>query len=124
MVDIDHVTTGELLEAWRDATRAAELAERLAQAALRAADRADRDSATAQEIATMADEAAEAAERAARVAREAARRAANDAIELRAEVGTADQGASTARGTESDAKGRYHEAEDAARNKYSDGATG
>lgn len=112
--------TTELLEAWRDATRAVELAERLAARALRAAEKADRDSATAQEIATLAEEAAASAERAARIARDAARIAADDAATLRAEVDDADDTAVSARGAEANAKGRFHEAESEARTKYGD----
>jgi hypothetical protein len=86
-VDLDRVTAPELLDAWRDAARAAELAERLASTALRAADRADRDAATAEELAVLAEEVATAAEHAARAAREAASHAATDAKDLRRSLG-------------------------------------
>jgi hypothetical protein len=109
-VDIDRVTATELLDAWRDALRAAELAERLASSALRAADRADRDAATAEELAVLAEEAATAAERAARVARVAATRAANDANGLRADLTAADRAAADAQSAAGDAPGRYQDA--------------
>lgn len=70
----NHKSAAELLQEWRDATRAAELAERLAQLATSSAERADRDAAGAAEIAKMAERAAGHAERAARVARRAAGR--------------------------------------------------
>jgi len=85
-MDLARVTAPELLDAWRDAARAAELAERLASTALHAADRADGDAATAEELALLAEEAATAAERAARAAREAAMKAATHATGLRAGV--------------------------------------
>ena len=75
---------------WRDATRAAELAERLAEIATEAADHADRSALASDPIARMAEKAAVAAEHAARTARKAARQAADLAIEHQAEL-TADR---------------------------------
>ena len=72
MLDEPPPTTGELLEQWREATRAAELAERLANLARTSVERSDRDSIAAQEIAKVAERAARHAERAAKIAREAA----------------------------------------------------
>jgi hypothetical protein len=109
-VDINRVTATELLDAWRDALRAAELAERLASSALRAADRGDRDAATAEELAVLAEDAATAAERAARAAREAATKAATDAKGLRADLTAADQAAADAQSAAGDAPGRYQDA--------------
>src|SRR5689334_9689127 len=109
-VDVNRVSATELLDAWRDALRAAELAERLASSALRAADRGDRDAATAEELAVLAEEAASAAERAARVAREAATKAAMDAKGLRADVTAADRAAADAQSAAGDAPGRYQDA--------------
>ena len=71
-VDDERLSTGELLMQWRDATRAAELAERLAEIAAQAADQADRGALASDQIARMAQRAAVAAERAARSARKAA----------------------------------------------------
>ena len=76
-VDDERPSTGELLTQWRDATRAAELAERLAEIASQAADQADRSALASDQIARMAEKAAVAAERAARSARKAARQAAD-----------------------------------------------
>ena len=97
---------------WRDATRAAELAERLAEIATEAADHADRSALASDQIARMADKAAVAAERAARSARKAARQAADLAIEHREQrLPVADEALVTARASEAQARGRYHEAE-------------
>ena len=57
-------TTAELLDAWRDATRASELAERLSAVASDAAELAERNAAASTEIARMAERAASSAERA------------------------------------------------------------
>jgi hypothetical protein len=65
-------TSEELLLAWQDTTRAAELAERLAALALDAADHADERALAAEEIATVAETAARSAEAAAVRAREGA----------------------------------------------------
>jgi hypothetical protein len=86
----DRVGTAELLQEWRDATRAAELAERLARMALESADRAEEAAVTNDDIAEMANRAATYAERAARVARVAADRvaAARDRYHRRTEAAT------------------------------------
>ena len=52
------MTTGELLEQWREATRAAELADRLAKLAQASVERSDRDAVAAEEIAKIAQRAA------------------------------------------------------------------
>ena len=69
------MTTTNLLEQWREATRAADLAERLARLALESADLADEEALASEEIATLAEAAAESAARAATTARAAAERA-------------------------------------------------
>lgn len=66
------MTTADLLEKWREATRAAELAKRLAEAALETAQRADRSAVASEDIAKMAERAAQAAADAAAIARQAA----------------------------------------------------
>ena len=71
-VEEERLTTADLLMQWRDATRAAELAERLAEVATRAADQSDASALTSEQVAGMAEQAAVAAERAARTARRAA----------------------------------------------------
>jgi methyl-accepting chemotaxis protein len=71
----ERVTAADMLEAWRDATRAAELADRLAKMAAETADRAEVTASGADEVAKLAERAAEAAEAAARRARESAEQA-------------------------------------------------
>jgi len=110
-VDLDVVSTEDLLDAWRDATRAAELAERLAATALRAAERAEQDAAAAEEIATLAEEAAAAAERAAEAARAAANKASLLSNGRTTDSRNADQAVVDARTAETDASDRYHDAD-------------
>ena len=112
------MSTHELLDAWRDATRAAELAERLATSALRAVDDAESDESAAYTLVALAEEAAAAAERAAEAARKAAARAVARTAQAKRDRTGADQTASDTRVTESDAAGRYHDAERAAREKH------
>lgn len=57
----DPVTSGNLLNAWRDASRAAELSERLARQAADAAEQADLTADVAEEVASLAETAAGAA---------------------------------------------------------------
>jgi len=118
-VDEEVLTTQDLLEQWRDATRAAELAERLASLAAESAARADQVAVGADEIALMAERAAKAAERAARSARKAADRAATFARENRAgTLADADQSVVDTRAEEVTAHERYHEAEQVARARH------
>jgi hypothetical protein len=77
------VTTADLLGAWREATRAAELADRLATLALDAVEHADRNAAESREIAEMAERAAEASQHAAETARAAAARTSALAVATR-----------------------------------------
>lgn len=65
-------STADLLRAWRDAIRAAELAERLAAEAAETAKHADLQADASAEIATLAERAAAAASRAAERATAAA----------------------------------------------------
>src|SRR3954447_15004926 len=69
------LTASELEEAWRDAVRAAELAERLTTAAAAAVEDAQANVVAATEVSRLADEAAAAAIRAAMSAKAAHRRA-------------------------------------------------
>lgn len=112
------MSTSDLLEQWREATRAAELAAQLAAIAAESAEQAERGEVAATEIAELAQQAAEAAERAASVARKAADRASAFATDSR---GTrqvrADQTEVDARTHEAAARDRYHEAERTAREK-------
>jgi hypothetical protein len=117
-VDLDVMSTGDLLDAWRDASRAADLAERLAEIARSAVEKGERDATSSAEIATMAEEVAASATRAAAAAREAARIAGEEATSLRAGLEGADQSAADARIVEGTARDRYHEAESDARHRY------
>ncbi|HJP87931.1 MAG TPA: hypothetical protein VJ850_02725 [Candidatus Limnocylindrales bacterium] len=122
MLDDEPLTTTELLEQWRDATRAAELAERLAKLARVSVERSDKDSAAAQEIAKIAERAAKHAERTAKIAREAADRALAYAKENRGGyLAEAETTATESRDAESAARERYHEAERAVRDRQGDG---
>jgi len=113
------LTTADLLEAWRDATRAAELAERLATVALKAAERADASALASEDIATLAESAAEAATQAADTARRAATKAREIASGLTDfDLADADEAVVTARETEARAANRYHAAEQEARRRH------
>jgi hypothetical protein len=117
-VDHDVLSTGELLDAWRYASRAAELAERLAEIARNAVEKGERDAASTEEIATLAEEVAASASRAATAAREAARIAATEASSLREGLQGADLSAIDARTAEGTARDRYHDAESDARRRH------
>jgi hypothetical protein len=109
------MTTGELLERWREATRAAEIAERLAALAEASVARADRDAIAAHEIAQLAQRAAKYAERTARIAREAAERAMSFAAENRdRDLVEAELALTTTRAEERAARDRFQDAEAAA----------
>jgi multidrug efflux pump subunit AcrA (membrane-fusion protein) len=114
-VDEVVVSTSDLLDAWREAMRAAELAERLARLAEAAAEDADESAAASEEIARLAERAAVAAANAAQSARNSADRTASIAKERR-------DGASHTldieRGSwqaETIAKDEYHRAEEESR---------
>jgi hypothetical protein len=114
------VKTAELLDAWREATRAAELAARLARQAEEAADHADDDAMGSDEIAKLAESAAEAAEVAASKARTAADRAASLAASKReGGLGDARETEDAARAFETEAREDYHDAEADARRRHS-----
>jgi hypothetical protein len=110
-VTLEGMTTAELLDAWRDASRAADLAERLAEVARRVTEKGDQDAATALEIAALADEVAASAERASRAARAAAQKASEHASRLADQLSGADQAVNDARTEETGARDRYHDAE-------------
>lgn len=112
------VTTADLLTAWRDATRAAELAERLARMAAETAETADRSALASAEIAKLAERAAKAAERAALSARQAAQRAAQFADETRDHrLQDADDVVTQVRAEEVAARDAYRRSEESARER-------
>lgn len=116
----DPVTTAELLAAWREASRAAELADRLAEQAHSSAERADINAATAEEVAALAEQVAEVAASAAARARSAAEGA--RALARRSHDGPLSEAArerSDTRAVESQARDAYHLAEERARSKGS-----
>ena len=120
-MELDLMSTEELLQSWRDATKAAELAKRLAEVALRNAERAEADSNTAEEVATLAEDAAASAQRAAEAARAAAAKARNLATQMRnVGVADADQSVADTEAAEGAARSAYHEAEHRARVKWTD----
>ncbi|HUG28981.1 MAG TPA: hypothetical protein VMQ65_00495 [Candidatus Limnocylindria bacterium] len=115
----ERMTTGELLEQWREATRAAKLAARLAELAKASVERADRDLEAADDIAVVAEEAASHAERAARLAREAASRARAFANQERGDrLAESDVAVAATEADETDARNRYHNAEAEARERH------
>ena len=115
-VDDEVLTTQDLLEQWREATRAAELAERLANLAADSAASADQAAVGSEEIARMAERSAKAADRAALSARKAADQAATFPRENRAgTLADADQSVAATKAEETAAGERFHEAEHAAR---------
>jgi methyl-accepting chemotaxis protein len=120
-MDDERPTTAELLEAWRETTHAAELAERLARLAADAADQAEQDTEAYEQIADMAESARKAAERAASSARTAATEARHRA-DLSRDVGLRDahRAVDAAQADEVDARGRCHEGEARAREALED----
>ena len=106
------MTKAQLLESWRDALRAAELAERLAAAATEASQQAEVRSTVSAEIANLAEQAAASAQRAADRARAAATEAAQLAGSLHDGVPSAESAVAAARETEADARAAYHAAEE------------
>lgn len=113
------MTTADLLRAWRDATQAADLAERLARIAHQAADEADANALADEDLATMAEKAAAAAEGAAEAARATAKRARALATKQRDnEAHHADLRLTETRAVETEARDRYHDAEGDARRRY------
>lgn len=110
------MTTADLLSQWRDATHAAELAERLAALAIQAAEQADANALASDQIARMAEKAAIAAERASVTARKAARHAAELAASNRnGRLRDADDAVVTARANEVEARRRYEDSESESR---------
>ena len=113
LVNEPKVTTSDLLLTWREAARAAQLAERLAMNATEAAEQADGRATVSAEIAQLAEATAESAERAAARARTAASEAARLAQGLEEDGVPATQETLTAAvAIESDARAAYQHAVD------------
>ena len=112
------VTTSDLLNAWREATRAADLAERLATLAAETARRATVSADTAEEIAAMAERAAESAAAAADRARAAAREARQAAENDQGATVEAERIQAGTRDFEAAARDAYHDAEADAQSRH------
>lgn len=106
------ISTANLLDAWREAMRAAELAERLARLAEATAEDADESAVASEEIAQLAERAAVAASNAAQSARNAASRTAAVAKLRRDGVSHAQDTERGTRQAETTAKDDYHRAEE------------
>lgn len=106
------MTTADLLNAWRDAVRAAELAERLSTAAATAVEDAEGRAIASAELAHLAEQAAAAAARAAARAAATATEAAALANALReGALPEARRTVDSANATEVDARAALREAE-------------
>ncbi len=111
-VDLFEVKPADLLNAWRDAVRAAELAERLAEHAAEALESADLRAVASSELAALARQAAEAAARAAERAELTAAEAKVLAMRLRDEgMPAAQRTVDSATALEAETREAYHEAE-------------
>lgn len=89
-MDDERPTQAELLDAWRDAAKAASLTERLAAAANKAADDAEQDALASEEIADLAEGVSRDAGLAAVKARQAAAKARHLATERRRDTNSED----------------------------------
>ena len=108
----DLPTSADLLTAWRDATRGAELARRLAEVAEALAETAEHDAVAAEEVAALAEATAKAAEAAAAKARATANRM-HGVAETAKSKGRQDAAAAVAEAgdKETSARDRYQVAE-------------
>jgi hypothetical protein len=108
----DVPTATDLLDAWRDAVRAAQLTERLADIAAEAVARTEADALAAEEVAVLAEAAAYSAEAAAAKARATSERA-RAAAEVALNRGHAEARTSWERAlaAERGARERYHQAD-------------
>ena len=115
----DMPTTAELLAAWREATRVAELARQLVEDAEAASESAGSDADAAEEVGALAEAAALAAEAAAVKARSTADRMQRAAAIARGK-GRQDAAATLAEASdeETSARDSYHEAEREARARH------
>jgi murein L,D-transpeptidase YcbB/YkuD len=109
-LDLFTVKPADALNAWRDAVRAAELAERLASSAAEAAEAADLRAEASSELAEMAQQAADASTRAAERARVTATEAAALASRLREQgIPAAKRTVDSANAVELEARAAYQE---------------
>ena len=116
------MSTADLLEAWREAMRAAELADRLARIALDAVESTERNAVELEEIAANAERSAEAAQDAAHTARTAAKRAAALGVAARTiDAPNATSDALAAHEAAARAGEQYHRAEQDARERRGPG---
>ena len=112
------MSTADLLEKWREASRAAELAKRLAESALEAAERAERNAMASEEIAQMAERTADAAAQAAQTARRAADAAAGYLTDTSGpRLRSAETMVDATEGNETAARDAYQEAAEEARKR-------
>ena len=119
----EEMSTAELLEQWREATRAAELAARLAKMAADSVERTSKGAIRAEDLAQLAERAAAAASEAAATARNAADEA-RALAEQSVQNNDRDQATLVdAQGEEDAARGRYHEAERQARDRHETNGT-
>ena len=100
-------TAADLLNAWREAVRAAELAERLALLASETASQADVNATTAEEVAVMAEQVAQTAAAASNRARTAADEARRIAQRDREAAGVAEATHERTRAAQIDADEAY-----------------
>jgi hypothetical protein len=112
------MNTADLLEQWREAIRASELAARLAKMAAESVERTAREATAAEELAKLAERASEAASEAAARARRAADLAVQMASQSNSERSRDDEASMAAQRLEDEARTKYHEAEAAARNRH------
>ena len=116
-VNEEPMSTAELLEQWREAIRASELAARLAKIAADSVERTASQATAAEELAKLAERAAEAASEAATTARNAAALAADIARQSATDQTRDDDALTAARGLEGKARDSYHDAERQARSR-------
>jgi hypothetical protein len=112
------MSTAELLEQWREAIRASELAARLAKIAADSVERTAKDATASEELARLAERAAAAANQAADTARKAANLAAELSRQSVVDQTRDDKTLADAQDDENFARDRYHKAESDARARH------
>jgi hypothetical protein len=114
----EEMSTADLLEQWREAIRASELAARLAKLAAESVERTAKDATAAEELAQLAERAVTASMEAATAARKAADLAAELARQSVTDQTRGDATLTRARGDEDYAREKYHEAERKAHGRH------